>query len=157
MIAYTSSKHGVVGLVKHMAYFYGPSGIRSKAVLLGAVETGIGATAEPRSQWAMGAAPSCRWQPWAAPPNPIRSRPWSHGWPPTRLPTSMVRCSAPTKDGRPHETDYLRGNPGDRPASDQCLSGTSACLHRRRESTFGRVRLSPIALLGLFLKGEHRP
>jgi NAD(P)-dependent dehydrogenase (short-subunit alcohol dehydrogenase family) len=52
-VAYTSSKHGVIGLVKHVAYFYGPAGIRSNAVLPGAVETGIGATAQPRSQWAI--------------------------------------------------------------------------------------------------------
>lgn len=52
-VAYTSSKHGVIGLVKHVAYFYGPAGIRSNAVLPGAVETGIGATAEPRSDWAI--------------------------------------------------------------------------------------------------------
>jgi len=52
-VAYTSSKHGVIGLVKHIAYFYGPAGIRSNAVLPGPVETGIGATAEPKSGWAM--------------------------------------------------------------------------------------------------------
>lgn len=52
-VAYTASKHGVIGLVKHVAYFYGPAGIRSAAVLPGPVETGIGATAAPRSAWAM--------------------------------------------------------------------------------------------------------
>lgn len=52
-VAYTSSKHGVIGLVKHIAYFYGPEGIRSNAVLPGPVETGIGATAAPQSEWAM--------------------------------------------------------------------------------------------------------
>ena len=52
-VAYTSSKHGVIGLVKHVAYFYGPKGVRSNAVLPGPVETGIGASAAPTSPWAM--------------------------------------------------------------------------------------------------------
>ena len=51
--SYTTSKHAVIGLVKHIAYFYGPKLIRSNAVLPGAVETAIGATATPRSEWAM--------------------------------------------------------------------------------------------------------
>ena len=32
-VAYTTSKHAVLGLVKHIAWFYGPRGIRSNAVL----------------------------------------------------------------------------------------------------------------------------
>ncbi len=52
-VAYTTSKHAVIGLVRHIAFFYGPSGIRSNAVLPGGVETGIGTTAEPRSGWAI--------------------------------------------------------------------------------------------------------
>lgn len=52
-VAYTASKHGVIGLVRHIAFYYGPAGIRSNAVLPGGVETGIGATAEPRSGWVM--------------------------------------------------------------------------------------------------------
>lgn len=52
-VAYSTSKHGVIGLVRHVAFFYGPSGIRSNAVLPGGVETGIGATSEPRSGWVM--------------------------------------------------------------------------------------------------------
>ncbi|MGV1003858.1 MAG: SDR family NAD(P)-dependent oxidoreductase [Candidatus Nanopelagicales bacterium] len=51
--AYTSSKHGVIGLVKHVAFFYGPDGIRSNAVLPGGVATGIGTSASPGSQWAI--------------------------------------------------------------------------------------------------------
>lgn len=51
--AYTTSKHAVIGLVKHVAYFYGPLGIRSNAVLPGAVATGIGASSVPTSEWAM--------------------------------------------------------------------------------------------------------
>lgn len=52
-VAYTCSKHAVIGLVQHVAYFYGPLGIRSNAVLPGPVATGIGSSAEPRSEWAM--------------------------------------------------------------------------------------------------------
>lgn len=52
-VSYAASKHGVIGLVKHVAYFYGPQGIRSNAVLPGPVETGIGATASPTSPWAI--------------------------------------------------------------------------------------------------------
>ncbi len=51
--AYTTSKHAVIGLTEHVAYFYGPKLIRANAVLPGAVETAIGATATPRSEWAM--------------------------------------------------------------------------------------------------------
>lgn len=50
---YTTSKHGVIGLVRHIAYFYGPRHIRSNAVLPGAVATAIGATSTARAQWAM--------------------------------------------------------------------------------------------------------
>lgn len=52
-VAYTASKHGVLGLAKHIAWFYGPRGIRSNAVCPGAVATSIGSSAEPHSQWAM--------------------------------------------------------------------------------------------------------
>jgi len=54
--AYTTSKHGVIGLVKSIAYFYGSKGIRSNAVLPGAVATNIGTSAYPKSEWAMGRA-----------------------------------------------------------------------------------------------------
>ncbi|HET8525394.1 MAG TPA: SDR family oxidoreductase [Actinomycetota bacterium] len=52
-VAYTTSKHAVIGLVKSIAYFYGPKGIRSNAVLPGPVETNIGTTAAPKVPWAM--------------------------------------------------------------------------------------------------------
>ena len=52
-VSYTVSKNGVIGLVKHVAYFYGPKGIRSNCVLPGPVATGIGASASPESSWAM--------------------------------------------------------------------------------------------------------
>jgi NAD(P)-dependent dehydrogenase (short-subunit alcohol dehydrogenase family) len=73
-VAYASSKHGVIGLVKHVAYFYGPKGIRSNAVLPGPVETGIGASAMPTSQWAMERAGlSMATMPPMAPPEQIAS------------------------------------------------------------------------------------
>src|SRR5258707_14177818 len=40
---YTVSKHGVVGLTRSIAFFYGERGIRCNAVCPGGVETGIGA------------------------------------------------------------------------------------------------------------------
>lgn len=52
-VAYTTSKHAVIGLVRSIAYFYGPKGIRSNAVLPGPVETNIGTTAAPMVPWAM--------------------------------------------------------------------------------------------------------
>jgi NAD(P)-dependent dehydrogenase (short-subunit alcohol dehydrogenase family) len=52
-VSYAASKHGVIGLVKHVAYFYGPKGVRSNAVLPGPVETGIGASSMPTSPWAI--------------------------------------------------------------------------------------------------------
>ena len=52
-VSYTTSKHAVIGLVKSAAYFYGPKGIRSNAVLPGPVETNIGTTATPLSAWAI--------------------------------------------------------------------------------------------------------
>lgn len=40
-VAYTSSKHAVIGLTKSIAFYYGPSGIRANAVAPGAVATNI--------------------------------------------------------------------------------------------------------------------
>ena len=51
-VAYTSSKHGLLGLTRSTAVFYGPSGIRCNAVCPGAVATNIGGM--PRSDFAMG-------------------------------------------------------------------------------------------------------
>ncbi len=39
---YTVSKHGLIGLTKHIAAFYGDKGIRCNAMALGAVATNIG-------------------------------------------------------------------------------------------------------------------
>lgn len=52
-VAYAVSKHGVLGLVKSVAFYYGPRGIRSNAVLPGPVDTAIGATSMPTAQWAI--------------------------------------------------------------------------------------------------------
>jgi NAD(P)-dependent dehydrogenase (short-subunit alcohol dehydrogenase family) len=40
-VAYTASKHGLLGLVKNTAGFYGPKGIYSIAFLMGGMETNI--------------------------------------------------------------------------------------------------------------------
>lgn len=51
--AYATSKHALVGLVRSVAFYYGPDGIRSNAVLPGPVATNIGATSTPAVPWAM--------------------------------------------------------------------------------------------------------
>ena len=45
--AYTVSKHGLIGLTKNIAAFYGASGIRCNAMILGAVKTAIGLGGDP--------------------------------------------------------------------------------------------------------------
>ena len=50
--AYATSKHAVIGLVQSIAYLYGPKGIRSNAVLPGAVATAISSSAMPDVPWA---------------------------------------------------------------------------------------------------------
>ena len=50
--AYTASKHGMAGLTRNIAFFYGPRGIRCNLVVPGGVSTGIMASAEPGSNWA---------------------------------------------------------------------------------------------------------
>jgi NAD(P)-dependent dehydrogenase (short-subunit alcohol dehydrogenase family) len=57
-VAYTTSKHAVIGLVQSVAFFYGPKNIRSNAVLPGAVATAIGASAAPTVPWAFERAKS---------------------------------------------------------------------------------------------------
>jgi NAD(P)-dependent dehydrogenase (short-subunit alcohol dehydrogenase family) len=44
--AYTSAKHGLIGLTRNTAWIYGQQGIRCNAILPGAVNTGIQATFE---------------------------------------------------------------------------------------------------------------
>ena len=41
-VAYTVSKHGLIGLTRSIASFYGPKGIRCNAMVLGGVNTAIG-------------------------------------------------------------------------------------------------------------------
>jgi NAD(P)-dependent dehydrogenase (short-subunit alcohol dehydrogenase family) len=43
-VAYTASKHALVGITKHTAFMYGPSGVRANAVAPGGVMTNIEAT-----------------------------------------------------------------------------------------------------------------
>jgi NAD(P)-dependent dehydrogenase (short-subunit alcohol dehydrogenase family) len=50
--AYTSAKHGLIGLTRSLAYLYGPDGVRVNAVCPGGVRTNIGKTAFAKSQWA---------------------------------------------------------------------------------------------------------
>lgn len=61
-LAYTASKHAVVGMTKSSAFMYGPQGIRVNAVAPGGVITGIQASFDSelggaRIQQAMGAMP----------------------------------------------------------------------------------------------------
>ncbi len=51
--AYAASKHGVIGLTRSTAVPYRAAGIRCNAVLPGAAATNIGATAAPKSKFAM--------------------------------------------------------------------------------------------------------
>jgi NAD(P)-dependent dehydrogenase (short-subunit alcohol dehydrogenase family) len=50
--AYISSKHAIIGLTKHIAFTYGPQGIRCNAVCPGGTDTNIGTTAAPTVMWA---------------------------------------------------------------------------------------------------------
>ena len=50
--AYAASKHASVGLTKSIAYLYALKGIRANAVCPGGVNTNIGTTAMPKSDWA---------------------------------------------------------------------------------------------------------
>ena len=64
-VAYTASKHAVVGLTKSTAFMYGPSGLRVNAVAPGPTITNIEASfASPlgaeRVQLAMTILPGCR-------------------------------------------------------------------------------------------------
>jgi NAD(P)-dependent dehydrogenase (short-subunit alcohol dehydrogenase family) len=51
-VAYTSSKHGLIGVTRSTAVFYASAGIRCNAVCPGAVATNI--EGAPRSAFAMG-------------------------------------------------------------------------------------------------------
>jgi NAD(P)-dependent dehydrogenase (short-subunit alcohol dehydrogenase family) len=45
--SYTASKHGLVGLTRSIAWFYGPKGIRCNAVAPGAIQTRMASTLVP--------------------------------------------------------------------------------------------------------------
>ena len=47
-VAYTSSKHALVGLSRSIAWYYATDGIRCNAVCPGGVQTNIGTTSAPR-------------------------------------------------------------------------------------------------------------
>ena len=50
-VAYTASKHAIVGYTKNVAWTYRTEGIRCNAVCPGGVETNIAVTARPRDPW----------------------------------------------------------------------------------------------------------
>jgi NAD(P)-dependent dehydrogenase (short-subunit alcohol dehydrogenase family) len=50
--SYIASKHAAIGLARHVAYTYGPQGIRCNVVCPGDTATNIASTAAPTSQWA---------------------------------------------------------------------------------------------------------
>jgi NAD(P)-dependent dehydrogenase (short-subunit alcohol dehydrogenase family) len=52
-LAYTTSKHALVGLTRSIAWTYASAGVRCNIVMPGYVDTGIGATGDPRSEWAI--------------------------------------------------------------------------------------------------------
>jgi NAD(P)-dependent dehydrogenase (short-subunit alcohol dehydrogenase family) len=52
-VAYTVSKHGIIGLTRSIAWAYRAEGIRCNAIAPGGVATNIGTTAVPRSQWGL--------------------------------------------------------------------------------------------------------
>ena len=52
-VAYTASKHGLVGLTKNTAFMYANKGIRCNAICPGAVATNIGETMRAPSQFGL--------------------------------------------------------------------------------------------------------
>ena len=46
-VAYTVSKHGLLGLTRSTAWLYGPRGVRCNAILCGGVKTNIGESFDP--------------------------------------------------------------------------------------------------------------
>ena len=52
-LAYTVSKHALIGFTRHIAAFYGDRGIRCNAMALGAVNTNIGVGAKAPSDYGM--------------------------------------------------------------------------------------------------------
>jgi len=62
-LAYTVSKHGLVGMTKNTAFRYGQEGVRCNAIAAGAVETNIMQSVDPTK---MDPAASARCQTWYA-------------------------------------------------------------------------------------------
>jgi NAD(P)-dependent dehydrogenase (short-subunit alcohol dehydrogenase family) len=52
-LAYTTSKHAVIGLTRSIAWTYKPDGIRCNAVCPGGVRTNIVSPDDPRSDWGL--------------------------------------------------------------------------------------------------------
>lgn len=50
-VAYTASKHAIIGYTRNVAWTYQTEGIRCNAVCPGSVETNIGVTAAPWAEW----------------------------------------------------------------------------------------------------------
>lgn len=55
-VAYTSSKHGMIGLTKNVAFQYAESGIRCNAIAPGGVKTNIGTTMSEPSEFGLARA-----------------------------------------------------------------------------------------------------
>ena len=55
-VAYTVSKHGIIGLTRNTAWVYGPSGVRCNAIAAGAVQTNIMQSVDPTKMYPTGSA-----------------------------------------------------------------------------------------------------
>jgi NAD(P)-dependent dehydrogenase (short-subunit alcohol dehydrogenase family) len=53
-VAYTASKHALLGITRSIAWVYAPENVRCNVVLPGGVETNIGATSVPRGEFGIG-------------------------------------------------------------------------------------------------------
>ena len=70
-VAYTVSKHGLIGMTRNTAFVYGPEGVRCNAIAAGAVETNIMASIDPTK---MDQKASARYGTWyAAIPGQLKS------------------------------------------------------------------------------------
>lgn len=52
-LAYTTSKHALVGFTRSLAWMYAPQGVRCNIVMPGYVRTEIGASEDPQSDWGL--------------------------------------------------------------------------------------------------------
>jgi NAD(P)-dependent dehydrogenase (short-subunit alcohol dehydrogenase family) len=60
-VAYTVSKHGLIGLTRNTAFVYGPEGVRCNAIAAGAVETNIMASVDATKMDPKGSARYNTW------------------------------------------------------------------------------------------------